>query len=116
MDDIKNILAHNDGKLPEDMLLAYLEGALPAEQQHEVEQWLGEEGMESDAIEGLKTISPHDAKHAVSRLNHRLRKQLAGRKSRRKYIKETPLSWLAIVIILLLVALGYIIVRMAVKR
>jgi hypothetical protein len=116
MDDLKSILAHNEGKLPDDMLIAYLEGVLPPEQQHEIEKWLSEEGMESDAIEGLKTLPHADTLHTVNRLNNRLKKELAHRKRSRRYIKEGPWSYLAVVVILLLVVLAYIVLRMVAKR
>jgi len=115
MSDIKDILMNNGGKLPEEMLLAYLEGTLPVEQQHEVEQWLSEEGMESDAIDGLKEITPGETKYTVSQLNHQLSKQLKGKKHTRKQIKDNPWSWVAIALILLLIALAYVILRLTIK-
>ena len=116
MDDLKHILAQNEGKLPDDMLLAYIEGALPPEQQHEIEMWLGQEGMESDAIEGLRSLSPAETRNTVTRLNHRLKKAITVRKRSRRYIKEGPWSYLAVIVILLLVVLAYIVLRMVVKK
>jgi anti-sigma factor RsiW len=115
MDNIKDILANNEGKLPEEMLLAYLEGKLPPEQQYEVEQWLSEEGMESDAVDGLQQLPHNDTRRTVDRLNHRL-KDLTDKKRKRRYIKENPWAWLAITVILLLVVLAYLVIRMAVKK
>lgn len=116
MNDLKHILAQNEGKLPDDMLLAYIEGTLPPEQQHEIEAWLGQEGMESDAIEGLRSLSPDETRNATARLNHKLKKALTNRKRGRKYIKEGPWSYLAVIVILLLVVLAYIVLRMVVKK
>lgn len=97
------------GNLQEEKLMAYLEGKLSAEEQHEVELWLAEEGMESDAIDGLTTLSQQDTKDAIHRLNHQLRNQLKNTKSKRKHLQTNRWSWLAIIIVLLVVALGYFI-------
>jgi hypothetical protein len=113
MSDKEDILSFGKGKgrLPEDKLIAYLEGKLTPAEQHEVEQWLAEEGMESDAIEGLHGQKPEDTKHSVSRLNHNLRKTIFDKKRRRKPLNTNNLAWIAIVIILLLVVLAYIVIR-----
>jgi hypothetical protein len=115
-DDIS--LFDNTGKrpLPEGMLMAYLEGKLSAAEQHEVEQWLAEEGMESDALEGLGMLRPDEARHTVSKLNHKLRKELAGKKRKRRALKADQFTWIAVCIILLLVVTGYIIIRMRLKQ
>ena len=57
MSELDDILKNgNKGKLPEEMLMAYLEGRLNPEQQREVEAWLAAEGMESDGVDGLKEL------------------------------------------------------------
>ena len=99
------------GRIPEDKLMAYLEGKLSPDEQHEIELWLAEEGMESDALEGLKAIRPEEAKHSVQRLNHTLRKKLLHKKRTRRRPKNDHLTWIAIVVILLLAVLAYIVIR-----
>jgi anti-sigma factor RsiW len=99
------------GKLSEEKLMAYLEGKLTAGERHEVEQWLAEDGMESDAVEGLRALQPDQTKHSVNRLNHDLRKTLLARKRKRRSSKADQHTWIAILIILLLVAIAYIIIR-----
>ena len=116
MSDLKDILQDGKGKLPEDKLLAYLEGRLSPEEQHEVEQWLGDEGMESDAVEGLKNIQPAETRDTVDRINHALRKQLMPKKRKRRQIKDNPLAMQAVVIISLLIILAYIVIRIATKK
>jgi anti-sigma factor RsiW len=113
MSDPNNISPFGKGKerLTEDKLLAYMEGKLSAEEQHEVEQWLAEEGMESDAVEGLKAMRPDAARHTVNKLNHNLRKTLLSRKRPRRALKHDQFSWIAIVIILLLVVVAYLVIR-----
>lgn len=117
MSELNEIWQENNGKLPEDKLMAYLEGRLTPEAQHEVEQWLAEEGMESDAIDGLKELLPAEARFATDRLNHTLKKQLMPQKRKRRQIKY--IGWAVqtvVVIILLLIILAYIVIRLSVKK
>jgi anti-sigma factor RsiW len=102
-------------KLSEDKLMAYLEGKLPPSEQHNVEQWLSEEGMESDALEGLRSLRPEDTLHAVDRLKHGLRKKLTGKRHKRKALITNPVTFVAIVVILLLAAIAYIVLRYSIK-
>ena len=113
MNDKDNILPSGDSKkhLSEDKLMAYLAGSLSPSEQHEVEQWLAAEGMESDAIEGLQGQTPEETKHAVNRINHNLNKTLYNKKRKRRGMNTNYLSWIAIVIILMLVVLAYIVIR-----
>jgi len=110
-------ISFNGGKrhLSEDKLMAYLEGRLSPEEQHEVELWLENEGMESDAVEGLMQIGAQETRHSVSRLNHKLRQQTSGKKRKRKYLKNDHWGWLAVAIILLLAILAYIAIRYSIK-
>ncbi len=115
MTEQDNILPFDDGapgnRLPEDKLLAYLEGKLSPAEQHEVEQWLADEGMESDAVEGLRQLNPDDTKHSVNKINHNLRKILTNKKRKRRPLNTNYLSWIAIVLILMLAVLAYIVIR-----
>lgn len=101
------------GRLPEDKLMAYLEGKLSPAEQHEVEKWLADEGMESDAMEGLKAMQPGETKHSINKLNHNLRKTLLNKKRGRRKIKNDNVTWIAIVIILMLIVLAYVVIRKA---
>jgi anti-sigma factor RsiW len=112
-----NIWNDNKGKLPEDKLLAYLEGRLSPEEQHEVEAWLAEEGMETDALDGLKQLPTADTRDMVAKINHGLRTELTTKQKRHsKPIKENPLAWLAVIIILILCIAAYMVIRVALKR
>ena len=53
MSGLNDILNNGKSMISQEQLIAYLEGRLSAEEQHDVELWLAEEGMESDALEGL---------------------------------------------------------------
>ena len=98
-------------KLSEERLMAYLDGKLSPGEQHEVEQWLADEGMESDALEGLRGQKTEDTKHTINRLNHNLRKTMLGKKRKRRPLKTDQFSWIAVVIVLLLVIIAYIVIR-----
>ena len=116
MSDLNDILSNNKGKLPEDKLMAYLEGRLSPEEQREIEKLLTEEGMEADALEGLQNIPAIDAKESVNRINHQLRKDLLGKHpKRRRQIVSNPWAIVAIGVIIFLIVIAYIIIRMSIK-
>ena len=116
MSEQKNISPFTNGsneKLSEDKLMAYLEGKLSPAEQHDVELWLAEEGMESDAVEGLRTLQPGETKHSLGKLKHGLNKTMLGKKSKRKPLRTDHITWIAIGIILLLTVVAYLVVRIA---
>ncbi len=114
LNDILSSSGNGKGKLPDEKLMAYLEGKLSPEEQHEVEEWLSGEGMESDALEGLQALAPEETKKAVGKINYDLRKELGARNKRRtKHIKDNKWSWLAILIVLMLAIVCYIAIRVA---
>ena len=116
MSEANDIWNNNKGGLPEDKLMAYLEGKLSPAEQHEIERWVAEEGMEGDALEGLKNIEPEETKPLVHRLNKNLRNKLAGKKRRTRPIADNHWSWLAILIILLLAVACYMVIRLAMAK
>ncbi len=115
MSEPRNIPPMGTGKskqpLTEDKLLRYLDGKLSAAEQHEVEEWLADEGMESDALEGLHTVAPDETKQSVARLNHQLRKTLHTKKPRRRPPPTNYYTLIAVVVILVLVIVAYFVVR-----
>ena len=112
-DNISPFDPSNGGKpkLSEDRLMAWLEGNLSAAEQHEVELWLAEEGMEGDAMEGLKELNPAETKHIVGKLNHNLRKAIVSKKRKRRPLETNQFTLIAIAIVLLLIVLAYIVIR-----
>ena len=115
MSDLNDILNSGKGKLPEDKLIAYFEGRLSHEEQHEVETWLVDEGMEADALEGLKGIPSAQTQNIVSQLNTNLSKHLHKKTRRRtKAIKDNNWAWIAVIIILLLCIAAYIVMHYSV--
>jgi anti-sigma factor RsiW len=117
MSGLNDILGNENGMISQEKLTAYLEGRLSAKERHEVELLLAEEGMESDALEGLRDIPADEAKHVVNKLNFQLRNQLSGKQRRRKEpVDQSVSSWLAIILVLLLCLIGYIVFRYALQR
>ncbi len=116
MSDQENISPfsnRSNEKLSEDKLMAYLEGQLSPAEQHDVELWLAEEGMESDAVEGLKNLQPHETKHSLTKLKHGLGKTMLGGKRKRRPLRTDHITWIAIGIILLLTIVAYLVIRIA---
>lgn len=99
------------GALSEAQLLAYLEGKLSGEEQRAVELLLAEEGMESDALEGLHEFGVLDAGNAARKLNTGLEQSLKKKKHRsRRGMGEQRWAWIAIAVVLLLVAAAFAVV------
>ncbi len=114
--DAERISLHNSGKQPGDaQFMAYLAGELPPEDQHEIEQWLSEDGMESDALEGLSMLDAKEARHSVNKLNQNLRKTLGNKKSKRKQAKPEATSLIAIIVILLLAIVAFLVIKIVGK-
>ena len=93
----------NAGKLPEDKLMAYLEGTLTGDELREVELLLADESMESDALEGLQGLNTADAREIRDSLNRQLQQALNKKKRRkRRGIMNQQWSWMAVAMILML--------------
>jgi anti-sigma factor RsiW len=102
--------------LSDELLMAYAEGKLNAEETRKVEKMLSEESAEADAIEGIKMLHPTDAKRSVAELQRRLYKDLLRQHPKgKKKFSEDYWSWLAIFVILLLMVVGYIVIHIASK-
>jgi anti-sigma factor RsiW len=101
-------------RLSDEQLMAYLEGKLDPEAERQVEEWLSEEGAEADAIEGLKAMPATETKKSVQELNRQLHQNiLRGTPKRQRHFKEDFWGWIAVIVVILLVVLGYIVVRIA---
>lgn len=104
-------------ELSQEHLQAYLEGRLSHEEQHRVEEWLAEEGMESDALEGLKEMDAGAVKQSAARLKQQLRREISSRKTtRRPDAMANRWALAAIFLILLLCAIGYFVIKLVVKN
>lgn len=114
MADQQDISQHGQGRLPEDKLMAYLEGRLSPAEQREVEALLAEEGMESDALEGLQQLPADKTRGMAERINYRLQHDLKKNRHRgRKGFTDNKWGWVAVLVILTLAALAYIIIRLS---
>lgn len=110
-----NILNGGSGKLDEGKLMAYLEGRLTPGEQHEVELWLAEEGMESDALEGLKMAEAAKVKDTVNKMHHRLDQSLGQKKRKRRPMKTEQYTLVAIALILLLAIVAFFVIKQGLK-
>jgi hypothetical protein len=109
--------ANNGGDrsyLTDEQLMAYMEGKLSPEEQRLIEELISEEGPESDAIEGLKMMHPAETRRSVADLQRKLHTELLRNNPKRKNrFADDYWGWIAVVVILLLIVVGYIVVRMA---
>lgn len=114
--NIQDPAGNSGGKqgLTDDQLMAYMEGKLSPEEQRLVEELLSEEGPESDAVEGLKMLHPAEARHSVANLQRKLHTELLRQHPKRKNkFADDYWGWIAVVVILLLIVVGYVVVRLA---
>lgn len=100
-----------DPRLTEEKMLAYLEGRLSPAEQHEVERWLSEEGMESDAIDGLQSMPSADRHRSVARLNAGLNKRVSRRGRRVRRASPGANVVFAVLLILILLVLVWLVFR-----
>ena len=94
-------------------LLAYLNGELDAATAAAFERRLEDDPFLKDATEGLKPhADPVALKAVVEHLNHQLNHQLKPKKSRRlQKILTFPWAYVAILLVLILVVLGFVVIR-----
>ena len=112
--DLLNILPDNNNGMDDQKLLDYLNGKLTGEAKHEVEKWMADNEIASDAVEGLEKIKDKKSlQQYLEQLNNQLQIQLEKKQTLRqkKRIKEYPWTYIAIILILSLCVLGYIVIR-----
>ncbi len=115
MTDQQDISQYGKGHLPEEKLLAYLEGRLSPAEQREVEALLAEESMESDALEGLQQLPADKTRLIAERINYRLQHDLKKNRHRgKKHFSDNKWSWLAVLIVLILSILAYFVIQLTV--
>lgn len=110
----------DDGKdksiLTDEQLMAYMEGRLSAEELRVVEELMSEDSAEADAIEGLQMMHPAETKRTVAELHRKLHTEILRNNPKRKAkFSEDYWGWIAIVVILLLIVVGYVVIRIASK-
>jgi hypothetical protein len=112
--DLLNILSNSNKDIDNQKLMDYISGKLSGKDKHEVEQWIVDNNFENEAIDGLQSVKDKkDLDAYVIQLNKELNQYLQQKKQRRdrKKIKEIPWSYLAIVIVLLLMIIAYFVIQ-----
>lgn len=107
-----NLWQHSESNsgLSDELLLAYLEGKLDEENKRKVEAMLSNEGMESDAIDGLLQMPTQQTKRSVDKLNRQL--AMAMSKKRRKKATLSQLHIITyIILILVLVIVAFFVYK-----
>lgn len=113
MTNQQDISQNGHGRLPEDKLLAYLEGRLSPAEQREVEALLADEGMEGDALEGLHQLSVNKAQQMAERINYSLHHDLKKERYRsKKLFKDNKWGWVAVLLVIILSILAYWVIQL----
>lgn len=109
MSDLKDIWNADAGAegLSDEQLMAYLEGRLPEADRHAVEAMLSEEGMESDALEGLQTLGADEARGMKAQLNISLQQSLRKGRRKRRGMADGRWTLYAVIVLLLLAAVCF---------
>ena len=112
--EIINILANSNKDIDNQKLMDYLSDKLSGKEKHEIEKLMADSDLVNDAVEGLQQFeNKKNLSVFVDQLNDDLHKQLkkkAQRKQKRK-LRDQPWLYLAIVIVLLLVVIGFIVIK-----
>lgn len=117
-ENLKDILSNLNTEIDQETLLQYLQGQLSADKQHELERTLLDNEFEQEALEGLQSFrDKKDVTQLVAQLNNELKEKTKKRNARRNKMKlRTDSSiWIAVVLVLLLVCIGYYIIYLATK-
>jgi hypothetical protein len=112
--ELLNILSNSNKDIDNQKLMDYISGKLSGSDKHEVEQWMIDNNFESEALEGLQTLSDKkDLQQYVDQLNKELNKYLQQKKQRRdrRKIKEIPWAYLAIILVLMLIIIAYFVLQ-----
>ena len=111
MSEQNPIFHQQSGPVSEEQMLAYLEGRLPPEAARAVEEALAEEGLESDAVEGLQQMDAAEVKRLSARLNHDLQRKLRSGKRVRRRRMDGKWTLVAVLVILLTCILAYAVIH-----
>lgn len=113
--DLLNILSNSNKDIDNQKLMDYLSGKLSEAEKNEVERWIAEQDtFGDDALEGLEAFSGNNnIQQYVDDLNKDLNKFLHDKKARRekRRIRENPWALVTLVVILVLVVVGYWVIR-----
>lgn len=113
-DDLKDILSNLNKDIEQDKLLDYLNKKLSDTDAHEVEKQMADDAFMNDAVEGLQHFkNKKDLAHLVDQLNSDLKKQTAKKKFKKekRRLKDQPWLYITLVVLLLLVIIGYLVIK-----
>ena len=112
--DLKNILSNSNNDIDNQQLMDYLSNQLSQDESHELEKKMADDSFMNDAIEGLQQLqNKKDLTVYTEQLNNELQRQIDKnklRKEKRRW-KDQPYNYIAILTILLLIIIGYLVVR-----
>jgi hypothetical protein len=113
-DDLKDILSNLNKDIEQDKLLDYLNKKLSAAEAHEVEKQMADDEFMNDAVEGLENFKNKESLSLlVEQLNKDLKKQTEKKKLKKekRKLKDQPWLYITIVTLLLLVIIGYLVIK-----
>jgi hypothetical protein len=113
-ENYKDILSHLSTDVDQETLLLYLQGKLSDDKKHEIEKTLIQNEFDDDALEGLQEIrDKQQIQYMVEMLNRDLKKKTARKKKMREKmkIKDQPWLYISILILFLLIAISYLVIR-----
>ena len=100
--------------LTDEQLMAYMEGKLSPQELRRIEELMSEAGAEADAIEGLQMMHPAETKRSVAELQRKLHTEiLRNNPNRKNKFSEDYWGWIAVVVVLLLIVVGYVVIKIA---
>ena len=112
-DDLLNILSNSNKDIDNQKLMDYLSDKLSGDEKHEFEKALVDSEMMSDAVEGLEKFKNKNVGALVEQLNNNLKKQLEKKKAKKlkRQIKDLPWLYLFIILVLLIILIGFFIIK-----
>ncbi len=113
-DDLKDILSNLNKDVEQEKLLDYLNKKLSASDAHEVEKQMADDEFMNDAVEGLQHFkNKKDLLLLVDQLNSDLKKQTLKKKLKKdkRKLKDQPLLYFTIALLLILVVISYILIK-----
>ena len=112
--DLLNILTNSNKDIDNQLLMDYLSGKLSGKEKHVVEEWMADNDFMNDAVEGLESIPDKKKVQAtIAELNSQLKQQILKKKKKRekRRLKDSPWTYLAILVILALLLATYFILH-----
>ena len=112
--DLLNILSNNNKDIDNQKLLDYISNKMTAEEKYEFEKSMVDSEMMHDVVEGLQKFKDKkDVAALVEQLNASLKKQLEKKKERKskRQLKSPFWLYLSIVILLIIMLIGFIVIR-----